>query len=918
MSFLSALYTLIIYPLELLFEVVFTIANRIIGNPGLSIIFLSLAFNFLVLPLYKRADELQKEERDMQSKMAYRIGRIKKAFKGDERFMMLQEYYRIMNYKPVYALKSSVSLMLQIPFFIAAYRLLSRMQCLQGIMFGPITDLGSEDAMFMIGSFPVNVLPVLMTLINIISGIIYTKGQPLKSKIQVYGLAAVFLILLYHSPSGLVFYWLLNNVFSLVKNIFYKLKNPKKVLNILFAAAGIVLLIAVILKQGSDLRQKILLGTGAILLTLPLISGFIKMKPEAEPAVKSNKAFFAGTVLMALITGLLIPSSVISASSEEFIDVLSSKSPVWYIVSSLLLAFGSWVLWGNIFCFFMSSKMKNILGKAIWIICGVSVLDYMLFGTKLGTLSSTLQYDSLPSYKLTDYLINALAVAAASVILGFIFSKWPKLIRPVLIAGILTVTGLGIYNTCKINSSFRDYHSRAQTAESPVIPLSRNGTNVVVLMLDRSVGDLVPYILEEKPELKAQFDGFTYYPNTISFGAHTNTGSPALFGGYEYTPERMNERDTELLEDKHNEALKVMPAIFGGNGYEVTVIDPPYAGYNWIPDLSIYDNYPDFNCYLTVNQRNFFGDSSILSDEASGYVHEIRNRNFFLYSLMKISPVILQETVYDGGIYNTSRSTGVKAGEAYETDALVQHISGISRSIGYDINFLEAYAALSALSDITEIDDGTQNNFLMMANKTTHSPSLLQEPDYVPAYSVDNTEYDTDLKSRYDINGRTLTMNSSTQVTHYQINMAAFLQLGKWFDYLREQGVYDNTRIILVADHAYALDYYKLTCNNKDMTCFLPLLMVKDFNATGYTVSEDFMTNADTPALATEGLIDDPVNPFTGIPIIQDYKSEPQTVFLSDKFKTTENNGTTYLEDSWYTVSGDPHKSGNWKFLGIW
>ena len=91
MSFLSALYTLIIYPLELLFEVVFTIANRIIGNPGLSIIFLSLAFNFLVLPLYKRADELQKEERDMQSKMAYRIGRIKKAFKGDERFMMLQE-----------------------------------------------------------------------------------------------------------------------------------------------------------------------------------------------------------------------------------------------------------------------------------------------------------------------------------------------------------------------------------------------------------------------------------------------------------------------------------------------------------------------------------------------------------------------------------------------------------------------------------------------------------------------------------------------------------------------------------------------------------------------------------------------------------------------------------------------------------
>ena len=136
MTFLSALYTLILSPLELLFEVVFTVANRIIGNPGLSIIFLSLAFNFLVLPLYKRADELQAEERDIQAKMASRIKRIKKTFKGDERFFMLQEYYRINHYKPIYQLKSSISLLLQIPFFMAAYRFLSHRAILQGVSFG--------------------------------------------------------------------------------------------------------------------------------------------------------------------------------------------------------------------------------------------------------------------------------------------------------------------------------------------------------------------------------------------------------------------------------------------------------------------------------------------------------------------------------------------------------------------------------------------------------------------------------------------------------------------------------------------------------------------------------------------------------------------------------------------------------------
>jgi len=32
----------------------------------------------------------------------------------------------------------------------------------------------------------------------------------------------VFFVLLYNSPSGLVLYWICNNVFSLIKNIAYR------------------------------------------------------------------------------------------------------------------------------------------------------------------------------------------------------------------------------------------------------------------------------------------------------------------------------------------------------------------------------------------------------------------------------------------------------------------------------------------------------------------------------------------------------------------------------------------------------------------------------------------------------------------------------------------------------------------------
>ena len=921
MTFLSILYTLIISPLELFLEIIFSVANRLIGNEGIAIIVLSLAVNFLVLPLYKRADELQAEERDIQAKMAPMVKHIKKTFKGDERFFMLQEYYRINSYKPVYALKSSVSLLLQIPFFMAAYNLLSGMQSLQGMQFGFISDLGKEDAIFMIGSFPVNILPILMTLINIVSGIIYTKGHPLKAKVQVYGLAAIFLVLLYRSPSGLVFYWLLNNVFSLLKNVFYKLKNPRKTLNIVFAISGAVILVLTLIRNDLDARQKVLLGLGCVLLAVPFVLDIIKSQTaiKERPVKKDKKVFLFGTVFMATLTGLLIPSTVIHASIYEFIDEFNPIDPVMYTVNAMLLSFGSWVLWGSVFYFFMSDKMKALFCKGIWAICGISTIDYILFGTKLGVLSSTLQYENKPVFRLTDYLLNTAVVIAVAVVFAVLYNKLPKVINILLISGIFAVGGMGLLNSYKDWDTYSAYHfiNSSSSSEIPVIPLSKNGKNVVVIMLDRAMGTQTPYIFNENPELLEKFDGFTYYPNVISYGPYTNFGSPALYGGYEYTPEQMNERSDMSLADKHNEALKVMPRLFGDNGYTVTICDPSYAGYRWTPDLSIYDDHPEYNCFVT-NGRFSYSDGIIGADTGalSARLKEIRDRNFFCFSLMKISPILLQETVYDNGLYNEAISGNTSANDIEDQLSLTQELDGISKSNGYDSTFLQAYSVLTNLPTITDVSDGDENNFFIIANDTTHEPCLLQEPYYIPALNVDNTAYDTDMAARYTIDGKTMAMTTDVQVTTYHANMAAYIQLGKWFDYLRENGVYDNTRIIIVSDHGRDLGQFDVTCNDLDMEFFMPLLMVKDFGATGFTVCEDFMTNGDTPYLATSGLIDDPHNPFTGNPINQDAKQGPQTVFYSDVIDTEINNGTQFLPGSWYVLDGDPHDPDSWKYAG--
>ena len=79
-------------PIQILFEMIFSLAFKISMNAGMSIFALSLAMNFLVLPLYNYADAMQAKAMDLESKLSDGIKHIKKTFHGDEQLMMLQTY----------------------------------------------------------------------------------------------------------------------------------------------------------------------------------------------------------------------------------------------------------------------------------------------------------------------------------------------------------------------------------------------------------------------------------------------------------------------------------------------------------------------------------------------------------------------------------------------------------------------------------------------------------------------------------------------------------------------------------------------------------------------------------------------------------------------------------------------------------
>ena len=893
MSLFSILETILIGPLKLVFDIVFSVANRFIGHPGLSIIFLSLVMNILVLPLYRRADVMQEEARDMDAKLQDGIAHIKKTFSGDERMMILQTYYRQNNYSPVSALSGSVSLLLEIPFFMAAYQFLSHLDVLDGVALGPITDLGAPDGLLIIGGLAINLLPILMTLINVISSAIYLKGFPLKTKVQLYAMALFFLVFLYNSPACLVFYWTLNNIFSLGKNIFYKLKNPQKVLTILTAALGIAVLgFVLFLYDTTSLKRKLLLGAIGLVLLMPAMLPLLKrlmpkgMKIAAEP---NKKLFLTASVFLTVLVGPLISSAFVAASPQEFIDISYYYHPIWYVVSTTCMAAGTFLVWLRVFYRLADNTGKVVFEKLIWLLCGIMLMNYMFFGTELGVIYSNLQYERGLVFSSRETIINLIAVFVLAIGMLLVSFKWKKAATTILLTASIALClmcGQNILTIIRSGGQIQDVDRRS----SPEFTLSTQGQNVVVIMLDRAMGQYVPYIFQEKPELAQKFDGFTYYSNVISYGSITNVAAPALMGGYEYTPVELNKRDGELLVDKHNEAIQVMPVLFSRHGYDVTVLDPVYANYQIIPDLSIYNDYPEIDAYITSGR---FDDTADIQTQIAN-----RHRNFFCLSVMKTMPVLVQPVIYNNGRYNQSTDAAMNWFS-------IQITEGLSKSQGISSTFMSAYNILLNLPKMTQISDNEANTFLLMVNDTTHEPTYLQAPDYTPAQSVDNTQYDAAHADRFTVNGVPMKMENY----HYHANMTAFLRLADWLDHLREQGVYDNTRIILVSDHGRDTEQLDALIQTDDsgtvvdMESYYPLLMVKDFHTKGFTSCEDFMTNADVPTLATDGVIDKPVNPFTGKDINSDEKyAHMQFISISDAYKVEENNGCTFLPSGWVGV----------------
>lgn len=897
----DVLYTLIIYPIEKIIECVYLFAYRVFRNPGLAILCVSGAVTLLCLPLYIRAEKWQNIEREIRRKLEPKVKKIKAVFKGDEQYMIMSTYYRQNHYHPLMALRSSFSLLIQIPFFIAAYSFLSHLESLKGVSFYFIQDLGKSDALLHIGSISINILPIVMTAINIAAGTIYTKGFAFKDKLQLYGMALIFLVLLYPSPAGLVLYWTLNNIFSLIKNIMYKIKKPLRMCSLLALALGVVVNFYLLCIKESPAFQKRMLLASVIMfvITAPILlytvykakkNKILNMMSVIEQKVSDKCAFllfiFSMTCLFLLI-GTVLPSNVIVASTQEFSCLGENLSPFYWLQKTTVQAAGLFLFWPLcVFCIF-SKRLRKYFAFIGVCTAVCATVNVFFFPGDYGLILNTLIFPNGIIHSTMYTVLSVCANLIVCVLLFFVlFKKQEAKIVFLLIIAAIGFTSISTVNSVHIYTDLTELegilaanklHSgqavSSTGAVQPIFHLSKTGKNVFVIMLDRAISAFIPDIFNESPELYSQYSGFTYYPNTVSFGMHTNVGSPGIFGGYDYTPAEINKRSDTKLVQKHNEALLFMPLLFQKSGFEVTVSDLPYSNYSLIPDLSMYKPY-NIRAYNT--EGNYVTAWSTKTGSTKGNIVSVLSRNFLFYSIMRCSLPVFRPEIYNQGSYWSVESPR-------------------------NNSFINSYSVLDLMKDLTSIQ-GEGNTLTLFANNTPHNSAPLQPPDYIPS-DVMVTEG-----------------TSALPITSiYATNAAAIKRLGVWLDYLQANDVYDNTRIILVSDHGYKLDLFpKLQADIPYLANLNALLMVKDFYTEGSLKTDhSFMTNADVPFLATKEIISNPQNPFTGTEVTMDAKLQGVVVTTSNNWSIHKNNGTVFNTQAkpWYKVHSDIFDFKNWSVL---
>jgi YidC/Oxa1 family membrane protein insertase len=179
------------------------LTNKVTNNFGIDIIILSILIKIVFLPLTQISFKSMKEMQKVQPEMA----RLKETYKNDKAKLQ-QEIMLLYKRRKINPMSGCLPMLIQIPVFIALYNALQNaIEMRHAPFFWWIKDLSAKD--------PIYITPLIMGATMVIQQkMTPTSADPAQAKMFML-MPIMFTFLFLNFPSGLVIYWLINNVLSI-------------------------------------------------------------------------------------------------------------------------------------------------------------------------------------------------------------------------------------------------------------------------------------------------------------------------------------------------------------------------------------------------------------------------------------------------------------------------------------------------------------------------------------------------------------------------------------------------------------------------------------------------------------------------------------------------------------------------------
>jgi YidC/Oxa1 family membrane protein insertase len=190
--------------------------HRFTGNYGLAIILVTLLQKVVFHPLTVKSLRSMQAMQALQPKIAAVQERYKNNPQRKQQEMM--DLYKKHGVNPM---GGCLPMLLQIPIFIALYNALSNSVEMWRARFLWVRDLSQPDALFTIDvwglkDYPFNLLAILMGITMFIQQKqAPVAGDPRQAKLMLYLMPTIFTFMFWTFPSGLVLYWLVNNILQI-------------------------------------------------------------------------------------------------------------------------------------------------------------------------------------------------------------------------------------------------------------------------------------------------------------------------------------------------------------------------------------------------------------------------------------------------------------------------------------------------------------------------------------------------------------------------------------------------------------------------------------------------------------------------------------------------------------------------------